>query len=69
MNTKLLSLFAATSILAMLTGIALHAVAPALFALAAIASILLIAVTDYAPRRSYDRVTCGRRREHLPFAA
>ena len=69
MNAKLLSYFAAISMFAMFVGIALHSVAPALFAFAASAMVLLIAVTDYAPKPCYHRVMCGSGREQFPFAA
>lgn len=69
MNTKLLSTLAATSIVAMLIGIAFNSVAPALFAFAAIGAVVLIAVTDYAPAPCYHRVMCRVGHEQLPFAA
>jgi hypothetical protein len=71
MNTRFLSYFAGLSVLSMLIGILSNALVLGLFGIAVSALLLLIAVTDYAPRRSYRDESCVAlcRTERLPFAA
>ncbi len=68
MNTKILSYFAAASLVATVAGFAIDQLELTTFAIAVSAMVLLIAATDYAPRRCYHRVQCGKR-EMLPYAA
>lgn len=70
MKTTILPTFAAASVITAVLGVVFNFVALALFSLAVIALLLLVAATDYGPRPTYQRARClaGVPSERLPLA-